>query len=243
MKLIRYLLAALLLLSAGCIKFSETLTLNDDGSGIIELTYVLPEKTVTQMTGMMKMADELAETAGETPPGQTHSYLELLLNPSEDRIRRKVQSYKAEGLTLTNVEVTSVDGNRNVELQLSFQRITNLKQTDFFADQGFVLTRAPGGNYRLERQGAAVSAISPVDLDNPQVVRSLTPVLGGFEATIGVKTPRRILQANTPRRSSRQAVWTFDFNRDAADFRAFYTKNLVVVFDGTGLSLPGAPDQ
>ncbi|MBL7076205.1 MAG: hypothetical protein ISS31_01930 [Kiritimatiellae bacterium] len=239
MKCIRlFLVAAFALSSAGCIKFSKTLTLNDDGSGVIDITYTLPEETVTQISGMMKLADELADAAGEPPPGDSHGYLELLLNPSENRIKRKVDSYKIDGLVLKKVKVESRDGSRQVELQLTFKRITDLAQTDFFTDQGFTLSRVQGGNYRLERKGTPVSSSPPVDMEDPQIARLLTPVLGGFDATIGVKTPGRILQANTTRRSLRQAVWNFEFNRDAEDFRAFYTKDLIVIFEGAGLSLP-----
>jgi hypothetical protein len=238
MRHLNLLLLALLALSAGCIDFTETLTLNDDGSGLMDITYALPEETVTQITGMMKLADELAKVSDQEPPGDSHSYLELLLNPSEKRIRRKIESYSIDGLAVKNMKVESRDGSRQVTFQLTFERITDLAKTDFFADQGFTLSRIQGGNYRLLRKGMKAPSEQPVDLNDPQIVRMLTPILGGFNATIGVKTPGRILQANTTRRSLRQAVWNFEFNRDAEDFRSFYTKDLVVVFDGSGLSLP-----
>jgi len=238
MRLIRLLLIAALVLSAGCIKFSETLTLHEDGSGVIDIAYTLPEETVTQISGMMKLADELAEASGEAPPGDSHGYLELLLNPSENRIKNKVESYKVDGLTLKEVKVESRDGSRQVKLQLIFKSIQSLAKTDFFADQGFTLKRIQGGNYRLTRKGMKAASSEPVDLNDPKVVRLLTPILGGFDATIGVKTPGRIREANTTRRSLRQAVWNFEFNREAEDFRKFYTKDLVVVFEGAGLSLP-----
>ncbi len=238
MRVFHLLLIVALALSAGCIKLSETMTLNDDGSGTIDITYTLPEETVTQISGMMKLADDLAEAEGNPPPGDAHGYLELLLNPSESRIKRQVENYGVDGLELKTVKVQSRDGSRQVTLQLTFKNIHDLAKTDFFADRGFTLTRVQGGNYRLERKGIETTSTQPVDIDDPQVVRLLTPILGGFDATIGVKTPGRILQANTTRRSLRQAVWNFEFNRDAADFRSFYTKDLVVVFEGAGLSLP-----
>ncbi len=238
MRYVRLLLIAALALSVGCIKFSKTLTLNDDGSGLIDITYTLPEETVTQMSGMMTLADELAEAAGEPPPGDKHGYLELLLNPSENRIKSKVESYDVPGLKLNTVKVESRDGSRRVRLQLLFKNIQDLAETDFFADHGFTLTRLEGGNYRMVRKGTETSGPQPVDLDDPQIVRLLTPILGGFEAMVKVKTPGRILQANTTRRSLRQAAWNFEFNRDAEDFREFYTKDLIAVFEGAGLSLP-----
>ncbi len=238
MRYLNLLLLALLALSAGCIDFTQTLTLNDDGAGLMDIAYSLPEETVTQMAGMMRLADELAKASGEEPPGDSHGYLELLLNPSENRIKRKVESYGIDGLAVKEAKVESRDGSRRVTLQLTFERITDLARTDFFADHGFSLSRIEGGHYRLLRQGMKVPSQQPVDLKDPQIVHVLTPILGGFTATIGVKTPGRILHANTTRRSLRQAVWSFEFNRDAEDFRSFYTKDLVVVFDGSGLSLP-----
>ncbi|MBT3296263.1 MAG: hypothetical protein HN919_02260 [Verrucomicrobia bacterium] len=239
MKLLRLVMILALAFSAGCIKLTQTLTLEADGSGTIEIDYSIPEETVTQVSGMIKLATELAKASGEPAPHDEHSYLGLLLNPSENRIRQKVTSYKIDGLALKEVKVESRDGSRDVNMLLSFQRITDLAQTDFFAEQGFALTRLPNGkHYRLTRKGAGAPAESPVDLNDPDVVRMLSPVLGGFEATVGVKTPGNILQANTTRRSRRQAVWNFDFNRDPKAFRDFYGKQLIVVFDGVGLSLP-----
>ncbi|MDP6629666.1 MAG: hypothetical protein QGH42_09365 [Kiritimatiellia bacterium] len=238
MRHLNLLLLALLVLSAGCIDFTETLTLNDDGSGLIDITYSLPEETVTQITGMIKLADELASVSGEEPPGDSHGYLDLLLNPSEERIKRKVESYDIDGLAVKDMKVESRHGGRHVKFQLTFDRITDLAKTDFFADQGFTLSRIQGDNYRLLRKGIKAPSEQPIDLEDPQIVRMITPILGGFNATVGVKTPGRVLQANTTRRSLRQAVWNFEFNRDPEDFRSFYTKDLEVVFDGSGLSLP-----
>jgi hypothetical protein len=238
MKLLRLFLILALAFSAGCIKLTQTLTLEADGSGTIEIDYSIPEETVTQVSGMIKLATELAKASGEPAPHDEHSYLGLLLNPSEKRIRQKVTSYKIDGLALKEVKVESRDGSREVTMVLTFKRITDLAQADFFAEQGFALTRLPTGNYRLTRKGTGVPAQSPVDLDDPQVVRMLTPVLGGFKATVGVKTPGRILKANTTRRSRRQAVWNFDFNRDPKAFRDFYSKPLILIFEGAGLSLP-----
>ncbi len=238
MRHIHLILVAALSLSSGCIKFSETLTLHDDGSGVIDIAYTLPEETVTQISGMMKLANELADAVGEEPPGDSHGYLELLLNPSENRIKRKVESYKVDGLALKEVKVEERDGSRQVTFQLTFKSIRDLADTDFFADHGFTLSRVQEGRFRLIRKGMQASGAEPVDLDDPQIVRLLTPILGGFNAMIGVKTPGRIIEANTTRRSLRQAVWNFEFNRDAADFRSFYTKDLVIVFEGAGLSLP-----
>jgi hypothetical protein len=234
----RLVLVAALAFSAGCIKFSETLTLQGDGSGSIDITYTIPEETVAQITGMMKLTDELAAATEQPSPYESHAYLGLLLNPSESRIRQKVDDYKIDGLVLKNVKVESRDGSREVKVQLAFDRITDLAGTDFFAEQGFALTRTANGNYRLSRAGSPNKTESAADLDDPKIVRMLTPVLGGFEATIGIQTPGRILQANTTRRSLRQAVWNFDFNRNAKDFREFYNKELIVIFDGAGLSLP-----
>lgn len=238
MKLLRLFLILALACSAGCIKLTQTLTLEADGSGMIEIDYSIPEETVTQVSGMIKLATELAKASGEPAPHDEHSYLGLLLNPSENRIRQKVTSYKIDGLALKEVKVKSRDGSREVTMVLTFKRITDLAQADFFAEQGFALTRLPTGNYRLTRKGTGVPAQSPVDLNDPQVVRMLTPVLGGFEATVGVKTPGRILKANTTRRSRQQAVWTFDFDRDPTAFRDFYSKPLILIFEGAGLSLP-----
>ncbi|NQU41277.1 MAG: hypothetical protein HQ523_15115 [Lentisphaerae bacterium] len=237
MKILRLLLIIGVALSAGCMKLTETLTLNSDGSGILDIDYRLPEETVTQISGMMKLAAQLAAASGEPAPHDANDYLNLLLNPSEARIRQKVDSYGIEDLILKEVKVESNDGQRVVKMQLTFRRITDLAKTDFFVEQGFVLTRQQDGNYRLTRAGNRDVRASAIDLDDPQIVHILTPILGGFEATILVKTPGRLLQANTTGRSLQQAVWNFDFNRDPKAFRDFYSEELVAVFEGEGLSL------
>lgn len=243
MKTARLTLILLLPLLAGCIQIDETLSLESDGSGTIDLKYVIPEQTVNQIGGMLTLAGQLAEAADKPSPYDEHDYLVLLLSPSEERIMELAGRYEAAGIMLQEVAVKSRDAAREVTISLAFRNLAALYEADFFKEQGFRLDKLPSGNYRLGRFTEGSTEAANVDMNDPATVRMLTPLLGGFDATITMKVPGRILKTNTTRRDSRQAVWQFDFNRDPKAFRAFYNQDIAVIFEGTGLNLPVTPSQ
>jgi hypothetical protein len=69
-------------------------------------------------------------------------------------------------------------------------------------------------------------------------IRNLIPLLAGFEVNVKIVTPTPIVSANTPRKSERTALWTFDFNDNPNAVVDMQNQPFEVVFEGKGLTLP-----
>jgi hypothetical protein len=240
-----FLVIPCVLLASGCLKLEQTLSLQADGSATLRVEYEIPEQTCVQVAALLKLADELAEAQGRPPAAAGADYLPLVLGPVQEQLREYLRKTLPDDARVETCLVESGEGLRRVTVVVNAADLAALDRVPAFRDYGFKLSRLNSGNYRLAR-GPVTDPNAPApaadDLSDPETVRLLTPVLGGFKATLSVETPSPILEANSNRRSLRRVDWEFDFNRNPADFRAFHTERLSVVFDGAGLSLPaGAP--
>jgi len=238
MKHVRVVLLLALAMTAGCMELKEDVSLRGDGSGTIELKYLVPEQTVSQVGGLVKLARQLAMVSDMADPIGDSDYLLLLLNPSEERIRKRLAAYADDGLTLDDVKVRARDNGREVRLVLGFKSLAALRKLDVFADHGFEISKRDDGNYVLARRVPNADPVAEAQAMPPETVRLVTPLLAGFKVTVTVKPPGRILRANTTQRETASATWTFDFDRDPNAFRDFHTAEMALVFEGEGLAIP-----
>jgi hypothetical protein len=239
MKQIAILIAACAMaLASGCIQYEQTLTLNADRSGLIDIRYAIDESAVARITGAMKLADEMAKASGETPRPREQDVLLLFLNPTEDRIRQEFRKFESMGVKIENLKVDAREAARQVELKVSFKDLASFAQTAFFTEYGFSLSKTADGNYRFSRTTSEADAAAVATLGDPETVKQVTPMLAGFAVTLTLRTPTPIIEANTPRRGLKDATWIYNFDKDPASFVAFQNQNLDVVFRGEGLNLP-----
>jgi hypothetical protein len=234
--------AALLLgagLLTGCLRVDQTLTIKPDGSGTIELKYSVAERAVTQLKAMRKLQSQLARVAGkEDKDDEVTRYAYLFLMPREEALRRECERYADLGIEIEKLDVSTRGAWRNVNLKLVFKRIDALPKTPVFKYIGFSLVRNKYGQYVFHRVSEPDPAFNPPNLNDPAVLKSVSPILGGFRVSIRLNTPGRILKTNAPRRSSRACVWVYDFARDPMAVAEIQRGRLVTVFDGSGLDLP-----
>lgn len=238
-KLLRVLSACLALAAAGCIDIEQTLVMEKDGSGSLEISYSISEQSITQVKSMLKLQQQLALTAGEEDDAlELDEMTELILDPSENRFRKKVASYSALGIKLTDIRIRTRKTRRHVDLKIECDNLANLARTDLLEGCMFALQRDADGNYTYTEKGVDSGEPSPVDMTNPQTVRLLSPILGGFKVEQTVKLPGRIIRTNAHRKGITTASWTYDLSRNQNAFVTYQRRNLVIVFDGQGLDLP-----
>lgn len=222
------------MLAQGCVKMDTVLSLRRDGSGTLDISYSVTEEVVDRIKAMQTLHREL------TPPEDAAAAAPLyaFFDPSQERLEaavRKLEKYgvKAEDLVFENREVS-----RHVRARLYFEDLAKLAKAPAFQQYGFNLTRNAQGDYVLSRPSRTRDASADLPYGDPEVTRNLGPMLEGFRVDVRIETPGRILDTNASRSSPTSAMWSFDFARDPAAVAAFRDRDLTVVFDGRGLSLP-----
>jgi len=230
---------ACLVLACGCIKVEHNLALNRDGSGVLEISYSVPEQTVTQIKAMLKLERELAIAAGESPDTYTEDeFTRLVFDPDEARLLKKLSELAEYGITIKNLNVRSRGARRNVDLKIAFANIADVAGAGFFNAYGFSLVKTGDGNYAWIRRGDRSADAAPPDVSDPETLRALDPLLGGFSFALTVSPPGRILKTDAPSKTPNSATWKFDFDHDPIALWAVKTRNMTIIFDGKGLTLP-----
>jgi len=239
MRTVQLVFLSLLVVSAGCIKVDQKLTIREDGRGSLALDYSISEQSITQIKAMFKLRDQLAELSGETsPPVPVSEESLLFLNPDEKAIGRKMKSYEELGIHVEKLKVRTVNAWRHVEMQARFDDLANLAKADFFSDYGFSLSKDANGNYLLSRPRMEAAGDAASDYLGKNTVELLTPILSGFNVVLSVTTPGIILDTNAPRKSTYSAAWIFDFNRNPNAFLGLQRQDFRIVFSGKDISLP-----
>ena len=228
---------------SGCLQVEQTLTLEADGSGEIEVKYAVSERAISQLEAMRKLKGQLARAAGkEDEEDAASAYAYRFLLPREDDIRQECERYTDLGIEIERLRVQTRNAWRHVDLKLTFERLDALAKTEAFQYVGFTVARNREGHYVFYRQSQPDPRFDPPDLGNPAVQKMLTPILGGFRVLIRLHTPTRILKTNAPQRSTRSCFWVYDFARDPQAVAEVQRQKLITVFDGTGVTLPEVRD-
>ena len=97
--------------ASGCIKVDQTLELKRDGSGTLDVSYSVPEQTITQIKAMLKLERELAIAAGESAKTyKEDEYTRLVFIPVEELLRKKLKEFEPFGITVSTLKVSSRSG-------------------------------------------------------------------------------------------------------------------------------------
>lgn len=229
----RAVLAIVLLgvvLSTGCLRIEQEITLKDDGSGTIALEYNALEPTVGRIAEAHALAVELAETAGTPPPDPTTHPLFLF---DTNALLARWEAHAPDGVELTGLEIFRRGGRRHVELEATFPSLDALAASPLFGHGQFLEhRRTDRGDHELAvRVGTEPPKDAP-DLRDDDLRTVVRPFLTGFRYQLTVRTPTRVLTANTFRRTTLEATWNYDFEIDPASFVAMQTTPMIVIYDG-----------
>lgn len=238
MKICRFVFPFAMLLNAGCLMMDQTLTLNADGSGSIDLTYSISEQAVTQTKAMLKLKEQMIAASGTNDvPAEDDDYLCLLTDPEEHAIRERLQKYAKHGLAVDMLKVDTQDARRRVYLKVLFKDIARLAEAEFFPRNCFSLKKNSDGNYVFSRE-TKTKDYKIASISDSESIAFLSPLLAGFDVTLKIKTPGRILQTNGVKKSPDEVEWHFNFDQDPNAVIAAQHYPMEILFDGSGLTLP-----
>lgn len=236
MNTLRWLcIVALVFAVTGCIKVDQTLTLNKDGSGTLDMRYGMSEQAIAQVEAMEKMGQAMQENGGEALDMDAKRPFDLDFD--EAKVREEFEAEGLEGVELVSVKSESVDGWRFMEMQLAFDNLTALKQTNYFDDSELSLSKDAEGNYVLtQRSTDNASAGDTEDMD-PQMLEQMGAMFAGMRIANRFVVPTEIVETNATNVDGRSAAWDYDIGEDPAILTKLQNFDMRVVFSSEGASI------
>lgn len=217
---------------AGCVNVDQTLTLEKDGSGTVDLTYSMSEESISEWQDVARnMLD--ASGSGSSAPVMPFDF-------SDEDIRNDFKEFERDGVTLRSLRTEARNGWRSRRLLIGFKSLSGLAKAGFLGDRNISLARNPQGNYVFTQQVGREGNLPPelAAFTEESADSLFSGMMQGFKAVIRVRTPGRILETNAPEKSDRQAGWTFDLERDPEALQKVQEASLRIVFEGKGLDIP-----
>lgn len=230
-------LATLLLTLSGCIEISQTLTINDNGSGTLEVDYAIGDQNARRLATLDGTARKIAADRGIALRRDT--LLERVLSPEAEDIRALLASYATAGIHLQRYSFNLRNARRELSFALAFDDLAQVAKTDFFPRYGFSLTPESPGRYRFSTgPWVTNSPIKAVDLTSPEAAAVVHPLLAGFHVTMTLRPPGRVIDGNAQRLTPVSAEWVYDINEDPEAIFKLQESGLWCVFEFSRAPLP-----
>jgi hypothetical protein len=222
---------ALAILLAGCIHVEETLRIEKDGSGVIDITYGMSDEDATRMQG-------LAQSLMSGPEGGVNA-ASMPFGFTEDDIRKDFKGYESSGVTLASIRTEARNGWRYRSMSIRFPSLSALAETGFLSDRNVSLSRDQNGNYVFCQLPDTNARAGELNGNGPtQTNEALKESMKGFRAVVRIETPGRIIETTAADKTDRSATWTFDVDEDPQALDRIQTGTLKIVFDGKGVKIP-----
>jgi len=245
--------AAVLLLS-GCIKVDQTLTIEPNGSGTLDMEYGMSEQTVAQLEAMKQMSEGMSQEGVEV---ESKSSLEF----DEEEIRNDFADKNLQGVKLLDVSSESRDGWKYMKVKLAFDNLDALKKTEFFEDSDLTLTKNADGNYVLaqklgseemgmpgpeastgagtsEGSAAAGGEASGAPDMGAQMMQGMAAMFAGLRIAMTVVVPGEIIESNATQVEGNRASWVYDIDKDPQVLTKLGGQDKMrIVFSGKDLEL------
>jgi hypothetical protein len=233
------ILSFMVVISAGCIKTEHNLYFKKDGSITYKLKYSISEQAVIQFRAMENLKNQLAESRGEPKPGiEMDPLLHLFLDPNEAALRTAFKEYEAMGVVLKELEVRTVSARRHINLKVEIKNPAKIAESQFFKDNGFNLTKDSDGNYVFYREPHINRPGEIAKVPSEKELRQLIPVVGGFNTTVRISVPGKIISTTAFNNTLNNASWTFDFDREPGAIQALQHQAFRVVFKAPNTNFP-----
>ncbi|WP_462319778.1 hypothetical protein [Halochromatium sp.] len=226
---------ALAFTATGCIKVDQTLTLNQDGSGTLDIRYGMSEQAIAQLEAMEKMGQAMQENGGE--PIDMEADTPFDLDFDEAQVRQEFEAKKLEGVEMVSATSETVAGWRYMDLELSFEDLEALKQTDFFDDSELSLSKDAEGNYVLVQRSTEGDAGGDMDDMDPQMLKQMATMFAGMRIANRFVVPTEIIETNATEVDGQTAAWVYDIENDPAILTQLQDFNMRVVFSSKGASI------
>ena len=217
----------------GCINVDQTLVLEKDGSGTIDLTYGMSEESISQWQDVARNMLDGSNPGSSSSPVMPFDF-------SDEDVRNDFKEYEADGVALQSLRSETRDGWKYRRMVISFKSLAGIARAGFLANRNISLVKDPRGNYVFTQQVGRGGNLPPelAAFTDTSADSLFSGMMQGFKAVIRVKTPGRILETNAPEKSERQAGWVFDLERDPTALQKVQEASLRIVFEGKGLDIP-----
>lgn len=190
---------------------------------------------MAQIDSAVGLARQMDAAAGSNVVAGADRDLENPLFFEEDRISRAFRKYRDGGVTLDAVKVSVREGWKYADLTISFRSLDALSRLWLFENSVITVKRTPEGNYLLYQQ--PVNFAGDVDLRDPAVMRDLGPLLSGFQVSVKIESPARVMDSNALRQADRTVQWDANLDRDPASLGRLQAGGLYVVLNGSEITL------
>ena len=221
------LITGLLSLSflTGCIQVEETITLNADGSGTMELAYSVAEEQAAMMESAV--SGEEALEAGED------------FSFSADAIRKQFQEMEFEGVELLRADSSVQNGRRNISMAVKFKSLAALSETPLLSERSVALKKTGEGLFTFSQKASAPAVSAESGAEMAAFMQSM---LQGLKVEIRVKAPGPITESNATETNGNEARWVFDIATDPNALSKIQNLDVQISFKGDDEKLSGFRD-
>jgi hypothetical protein len=232
--------AALALALTGCIKLDQTLTLEKDGSGTLDVRYGMSEQAIAQLEMMEQMSQSMGEGDGAGIEMDADTPFDFDFD--EAQVREDFASQNLEGVELLSASSETVDGWRYMELKIKFDSLDALMKTEFFEDSEMSLAKDAEGNYVLSQRSGdgddAAGASAGDEEMQAQMLEQMSAMFAGMHIANRIVVPSEIVETNATEVDGRTAAWVYDIDEDPSVMTKLENLSMRVVFSSDGVSMP-----
>lgn len=233
-----FMLLIIAIAISGCIKIDQTMTLNPDGSGELDIRYGMSEQAIAQLKAMEQMGAAMGDGEGVEMEADTPFDFDF----DETKVREEFEAQGIEGVELLSATAETLDGWRYMQMRLRFDSLSALEQTDFFDESQVSLTRDADGNYVLTQRAGdedATPAVADADEEmTDEMLQQVAAMFAGMRIASRVVVPSEIIETNATEVDDRTAAWVFDIDQNPTIIKELQDLDMRVVFSGEGVSIP-----
>ena len=129
---------------AGCIKVDQTLILDKDGSGTVDLTYGMSEESISQGRDIARNMFDSSNPGSSSPI--------MPFDFSDEDVRSDFKEFERDGVVLKSLKTEARDGWKFRRMVIGFKSLAGLAKAGFLADRNISLAKDPRGNYVFTQQ-------------------------------------------------------------------------------------------
>jgi hypothetical protein len=223
---------------SGCLKMEQTLTVNEDGSADMKMSYAMQETTIAQMEAMNKMSQQMAEQMGEEAESDNDSF-----EFNEEAVRSQYEKLEPAGIKLKSVNSEVRDGWKYIHVEFTADSLSALGESEAMEGSNFSLTRNVDGNYVLvlnnesgQGMGGDSEDMTPEMKD--MMMQSMLPMMKGMRIEVNVVVPTEVIESNATQTDGNKVSWVYDVDKDPSFITEMDKMSMRVVFNGDGLDFP-----
>lgn len=230
-----------ILFASGCLDAQQTLVIEPDGSGTLDVDYSIAEDTVKRIARMLDLSEDLRGSGTNAPPASPNDvFIGLLFNPNDADVKARLDNYAKLGFEIEEYSFKSEGARRQIHFKLKFDDISVFSKADFFHTYGFSLLKNRQGQYVIKNRPVTTEKPSTEwDFSDPEITKLVAPFMNGFRFSLKMKLPGRIIKSNAHQTRGNELEWAYVFDRDPYATQKLQRDHVSVVFESPGATLPG----